>query len=801
MISLLLKRPLMCISLSFVAGMYILSLVNFETALLFSLVFIAALVLLLIKRFSVKNTVLILLCVLTFVSGCVHYDVSNNIKGKRLYNYRERYTTIEAEVVTTPVITDKTVSFIADIKTIKYKNNASACDEKIRISHFIDEKSGLKNLTIPEMNDVVTCGTVIYIPDGAMNTDGFDYSRYLKSDDVFFRGEVNLENLIITSSDKNKLSYKWEKFRQKCIHFFDCLPNDESAVLKAFITGDKSCLTPEIEESFSDSGLSHVLAVSGLHVSVFITALAQLLRMFDTSRKKQIIASILGIVFFVFFTGVSVSAMRAGVMGVMALVGKIIYRKSDSMTVLAFVAAVFCIFNPNIIYDASFMLSFGATAGILLFFESVSSFFVPFYLKCKDRKMVYKHLKIFFDVISVGISAQIFVIPMLVYIFNGFSVMSVISTAVINAILLPTLIGGILFCMMSFISAGVAAPVGGMIFVLAKIMISVSDFFAGFTFSKVIFGIVTPFVLLMYSSVVAFFVLALRKEKVKSLVSLICASMLMVVYLINSYINYNVAQVSFINVGQGDCALVKAPGNCDVLIDAGGSAKSEATGEFVIYPYLIKNGVYDIEYAVLSHLHTDHINGLFSLMDLMKIKNIIISQEITDTEDAQKLLLKADALDIPVTYFKHNDTIFLNNEIKITAIAPDNKQLDISDNDNDKSLVVRLDYGENSFLFTGDITAETEKYLLHYYPDMLEADVLKVAHHGSEESNCKEFIEVVNPKYAYIPVGENNSFGHPSTEVLERLNKAEVYRADKHRDVTFYFDDKNIKGVKFSKKQ
>lgn len=797
----MLKRPLMYISLSFVAGMYILSAISLENAILVSVVVIIALILLLIKKFCMKNTILLLVCSLVFVSGCVYYDTTNDIKGKDLYNYRERYIIIESEVITTPVITDKTVSFISDVKTVKYGKDIFSCEEKIRLSHFIDDKVGLKNVTIPEMNDIVSVGAVVYIPDGAMNTDTFDYSRHLKSDDVFFQGEINLENLTVIKTNRDTISYKWEQFRQKCISFFDMFPSDESAVLKAFVLGDKSCLTPEIRESFSGSGLSHVLTVSGLHVSVFIVALADLLRIFETSRKKQIVASMLGSLFFVFFTGASVSAIRAGVMGVMALVAKLTYRRADSMTVLSIVAALFCLLNPYVIYDASFMLSFGATAGILIFFESISSFFAPFYLKFKDKTYLYKHLKKFFDGTSVGIAAQIFIIPMLVHMFNGFSVMSVISTVTISALLKPALVGGMLFCMLNFVSVNVAAPFGGLILIIAKIMIAVSEFFGGFAFSKVIFGKVTPFLILIYSTTVAFFIFAIRKEKLKSLVSLICTALLTVVYLINSYMNYNTAQVSFINVGQGDCALVKAPGNCDVLIDAGGNATSKTTGEYVIYPYLIKNGVYDIEYIVLSHLHADHVSGLYDLMDLMDIKNIVISRAETDTEDAQKILSKAYELGIPITYIEHGDVIFLNENIKITAIAPDKKQLEISDDDNDKSLVVRLDYGENSFLFTGDITSETEKYILHYYPDMVQADVLKVAHHGSEESTCEEFINAVNPEYAYIPVGKNNSFGHPSGDVLERLCDVEVYRADRNRDVTFYFDDENIKGIKYSKKQ
>lgn len=794
----LLKRPLFYISLFFVCGMYILSVVTLESVLMFSIFAMLVFVLILLKKINVANVVVLFLCVLSFCAGCIRYEVSNDITAKELYTYVGDTVQINAEITDTPVVTDKTVSFVAQVTSIDRNGKRVLCEGKMRFSHFIQTGTTIEELNIPYLGAEISVAGKITVPNGAMNTGGFDYSRYLKGENIFFQCEISLDDLeIIDYVDRPE--HIWQKFRRKCISIFDeAFPSEEGGVLKAFVLGDKSSLSDEIGESFSASGLSHILAVSGLHVSVFSRTIGRILALFRKSKRKQMIASSIAGIFFVLFTGASVSAIRAGIMCVVAYFAKLIYRKADSLSVLAVVAAVFCVINPHVVYDASFILSFSATAGILMLTDSVAFLFKPITTKLDREKWLHCVIATGINIVCVGIAAQIFVTPLLVYMFNGFSVMSVIATVVINPLLSPMLLGGVVFTALSFVNTAVASPVGIAISLLSKIVIYVADLFGSFAFSKVIFGVITPFLLLMYASFVVTGIFAIRKKWMHFATALVCTTCLLITYLVSTLVNYNIVQVSFINVGNGDCALIKAPGDCDILIDAGGSAKSETSGEYIIAPYLIKNGVNDIEYVVLSHTHADHVNGLLGLFDIMEIGHIIMPYNAENTEEAEKILKKAKEYNIPITYFIHGDVLYVNDDIKITAITPDAKQYLISKDANDSCLTVRLDYGETSFLFTGDITSDIEGYILDCYPEMLEADVLKVAHHGSDSSSCQGFIDAVSPQYSYIPVGEN-SYGHPSQEVIERLleSGSQVYRANVHRDVTFYFDDKEIVGVKY----
>ncbi len=786
----------MCICVSFVLGMYVLSVFNFISVLYVSLALLFVLSLMLIRKIKTKRTILLLLCVLMFLSGGTLFDLENSVSGKKLNDYIGKTVCFKAEVLEEPIVSKENISFIANIIYIDYNNELININEKVKFLKY-NEKENDDIIKALKIGDTIKSKCKITLPSETMNNGGFNYANHLKSSGIFFQCSVENADIELCERINRPVLLTWTTFRKKCISFFDeSFPSEEGSILKAFITGDKSTISEEISTSFSNSGLSHVLSVSGLHVSVFVSLIASLLKLFNVSKRNEMLFCSIGAIFFVFFTGASVSALRAGILCVFSFIAKLIYRKSDPITTLSLAAVFLCLFNPCVIFSVSFMLSFAATAGILVFYKPISDFFAKIYMNKDTKTVIYKVSRNICDSIAVGLSAQIFVTPLLVYIFNGFSIMSLLSTMLVTPFLNFLLAGGILFIILSFISSSIALPVGGFIFLLAKTMLAISDFLGGFSFSKILFGKISPFLILMYALIIFTLYYAIRKNKFKYLVGILSITILSVFCLINTCINYNTASVSFINVGQGDCALFKAPGDCDILLDAGGYSHSKNTGKYIIAPYLIKNGVTDIEYVLVSHMHSDHIIGLTDLMDIIKIENIIIPYRQIDTDDGRSIVKKANEKGIKITCFTAGDVLEVNEYIKITALSPDGEQSKYSKEDNNMGIVARIDYGESSFMFTGDIDSSIEKYLIKKYPDRLSADVLKVAHHGSKYSNCKEFINEVNPKYAYIPVG-NNTYGHPTNEAITNLkdNGTDVYRADIHRDVTFYFDSEAIKGV------
>ena len=203
---------------------------------------------------------------------------------------------------------------------------------------------------------------------------------------------------------------------------------------------------------------------------------------------------------------------------------------------------------------------------------------------------------------------------------------------------------------------------------------------------------------------------------------------------------------------------------------------------------------------MISHIDVDHTIGLSGILKTHKVEKIIIPYGHQYCEGYVQIEELAKNYGVEILMFSKDDSLKLNDKMTIEALTPETEQYKYSRELNDTGMVLRLDYGESSFLFSGDISSTIEKHLLNEKANLDEIDVLKVAHHGSKNSTCQEFIDAVNPDYAFISVGTNN-FGHPDQGVIERLseNGTDVYISALDKDVTFYFDEYEIKGVKCSK--
>lgn len=243
--------------------------------------------------------------------------------------------------------------------------------------------------------------------------------------------------------------------------------------------------------------------------------------------------------------------------------------------------------------------------------------------------------------------------------------------------------------------------------------------------------------------------------------------------------------VHFLDVGQGDCSLIVLPSGKTVLIDA--STKDE--GDSII-EYLSYQKVKRIDYFVLTHPHADHIGSAKQIIETLSIGKVVMPDVETNTAVFENLLIAIDKKDIPIQIAKAGDMIKLDNA-NMKILGPVNKTDDL----NNMSIVLRLDYGKTSFMFTGDAEEPSEKDILKKFPSSeFRADVLKVGHHGASTSSSTEFITAINPKYAVISCGKDNTYGHPHTETINTLNKLGIkyYRTDKVGNVVFSSDGEKV---------
>lgn len=792
------KRPMLWISASFVAGIFSLAFFGVGTTIAISLVAPCVFLFLAMKKRDVRIFLWLFVVLTMFILGFVRYSVSDDLTQKPLNPFVGKTGTVTGEVLSSTVINEKAVRFSVNAESFQTKEQKKmTVSGKIYLTVYF--KDGELPSVLAERGDVISADCEISIPDGAFNRGGFDYNRYLKTKGVFFAAYAN--EISIDSHREKPVLDAYYSFRERLIRLFDeTFPKDEASLLKAYILGDQTNAERSVLDSFSQSGLSHVLAISGMHVSVFLSLLTVVLKFLRVSKRKQLVLSIFMVIFFVIFTGAPVSAIRAGLISVLLIGAQLFYRRSDPAVALSEAAALICAIEPHLILSASFQLSFGAALGILLFSEGIKERITrPFKtLKFKNKRL-YHAINSCLELLAIGLSAQVFIVPIMVYQFQTVSLSSVIATLVITPLLAPVLAGGLLFCAVGLIGKGIALPFAGFVFFCSKLMLFVAKLFAEVPFSSVSFGRITPFLLLLYTLFIFIIIFSFfRKNRTGWILSVSSFLSLVLILFGNHMINREVLRLSFINIGQGDCALIKSSENCDILIDAGGKEGNNTISADTVRTYLLQNGIQDVEYAVVSHGHVDHIGGMLSLVDMIEIKHFIVPEGFGTTPEAEELLQKLSQKNIPVFKIKSGDVYDFQNGLTLSCLLPDKmiNQFLGEENENNRSAIIKFQYGNTTMLFTGDAEKDVLEYLGENYGEKLSADILKVPHHGAKTSTSELFLTNVNPTYAVIPVGKNN-YGHPHKEVLHMLAKENVvtFRTDLNRDVTFYIDTEKIKGI------
>lgn len=251
----------------------------------------------------------------------------------------------------------------------------------------------------------------------------------------------------------------------------------------------------------------------------------------------------------------------------------------------------------------------------------------------------------------------------------------------------------------------------------------------------------------------------------------------------------------FVDVGQGDCTLIKLNSNKTILIDGGeGMSNKSDKGEKVLYPYLLDRGIKKLDYVIFSHFDSDHAGGLIYILENLNVKNVIIGIQNEDSYLYRKMLEIVNEKNINLILIDNPKIIKIDN-VYLDFIWPIKNELINENKLNNNSLVFRLIYKDIKIMFTGDIEEIAEKKIIEIYNksnNRLKADILKIAHHGSDTSSIDSFLEKVNPKIVLIGVGKNNSFNHPSVSVIKRLNdnNVKIYRTDLMGEIIIKYNTK-----------
>lgn len=809
------KRPILIIAIGYIIG--ILGGLYLEKSMVLFLSCIAIIIFIIKRKKSwkigrykryiklyINNKAIIILIITAIISSII------------IYQKEKEYKKIENELCKTEDIVIKG-KIKRETKTKEYGKIYKVQIEEIT-QNGKEIKAQKKNIYIQENKTKIKLqyGDIIEVkgkyeePESRRNYKGFDYKLYLKTKNIL--GTLKSTNIKkVSHKIENPIEYiesksikLSENLKQKANNI---LPQEIASIFIGIILGDRTEIPEEAIENFRNANMSHILAVSGMHMSYLILLATQIIGKL-IGKKQSYYISIILIIEYMFLTGFSASIIRAGIMGIILISSKIFYKNNDVLTNIAISALIILLKNPYTILDLSFQFSYGGTIGIILFQKFISKNFLERIIKSK--KII--------EIISVTISAQIIILPISIIQFNKLNIYFILTNLIIGFIIGPVMACGFIFLITLIINVKTAQIFSIILQIAIKALILTSQI-AKLPYSNIYlptpnfiqiiiyFLSIHIFMFLYYIyntknktqtvkrfrniiSMIKFYLKYRMTPKTKSrtkIISIIIIALIMVMQIIPKDL-----KVYFVDVNQGDSTFIVTPKGKTILIDGGGSSYTNV-GKNTLLPYILDRGYTKIDIAIISHMDLDHCDGIIYLMDKIKIKTIIIGKQYEESDNYKRFVKLAKEKRIEVKIVEAGENINIERNVNLDILWPDSKNK-ISENAiNNNSLVFKLKYKKYSILFTGDIEEIAEKAILERYKNMLQSTILKVAHHGSKTSTTAEFLKAVKPRYALIGVGKNNKFGHPSENTIKKLKemKVKIFRTDELGEITIKMN-KNI---------
>jgi competence protein ComEC len=626
-------------------------------------------------------------------------------------------------------------------------------------------------------------------PGGFNNFNNFSQELYLKSQSLHNRAYTKSPALIqklrpgkyynlfrLVSKVRNKFQQMIER------HFSD--PKSETltpqgAVLEALLIGERERLPETVISSLQNAGLFHLFAISGAHIAIISFLLFFLFKAIRIPTRVSYGLLMIVIIFFVLLVEGRPSVLRAAIMTLAFLLGKLLWKSVNLINTISISAFFLLLFNPFSLFSAGFQLTFAATFSIILFYPRIIKYLPKLPLRISE-------------IFALSLSAQIGVLPIIALTFNRVT----LSALLLNFAAIP-LIGlimasGYTFLLLSFVLPQLSAYLAEAIGLFIDILISLSHILDNFGFLS--YRIPTPYgiTVIGYIFFLLLFLLPVRKKIIRWLFS---AGFLIFLIILITYPFSSTSKnlkVTFIDVGQGDSILVEFPGRKKMLIDGGGTPQGNFNiGERVVSPFLWDKGIKKIDIVVLTHAHPDHMNGLRAV-----VRNFGIGEFWEAYSPKNNRTYEAFRKFIPLSAEKKRyfmDHKISMEDIKIEVLFPPETTPYTLLAENDHSLVIKLTYGQTSFLFTGDISQDVESEISQRNTD-IHSSVLKAPHHGSRFSSSMDFLLSVNPEIIIITAGKGNVYGLPNPEVLERYQNigAEIYRTDVHGAIELTSNGKTL---------
>lgn len=645
----------------------------------------------------------------------------------------------------------------------------------------------------------------------AANKGNFDSRKYYLS--LGFYGKIEAGTIEVINSDYSGIRQGLYELRMEIIERLEKLCSDnngifsiinnKNGIIGAIILGDKTDIDSDIKELYSVSGIAHILAISGLHISFIGMAIYRLLRrrfrfLFSAAVSIPVVLS------FGIMSGFGISTIRAIIMFILKIIGEVLGRKYDAITAISLAGLVLLVQNPFVVCNSGFQMSFGAIIAIVLILPIVEE------ILNTDNKII--------KVISANFTISLVMNPILAwnyYELPTFSfLLNIVVVPLMSVVIVSSIAGIFCSCIMFGFGKAVIFPGCGIL----ELYTFLCNIINKSSVASIVVGQPKVTIIIVYYAILLVVLFGLknirtkytRAEKERNIIKketglvlekkakkerrikgqnvklrLACIVGFLLLNCLIYYIPNPGFYITFISVGQGDGILIHGDNGTKVMVD-GGSTSEKQVAKNCIVPYLKAEGIGTIDYSIITHTDKDHISGILEILEnnnsnRIRIKNLVMPDINMKDDTYNELIEKAKLKKINVLYIKKGDTLSLG-KTKIKCIYPETTTT--ASDKNDYCTVLSVKNKTSKILLTGDISKEIEEKI----KDDIEENytVLKVAHHGSNYSSSEKFLKKVNPKYSIISVGKNNSYGHPGNETMERLRKqgGVIYRTDEKGGIT-----------------
>jgi competence protein ComEC len=564
------------------------------------------------------------------------------------------------------------------------------------------------------------------------------------------------------------------------------LRTDIQAILSALLIGRKDTIKKELRERFNRCGVGHLLAISGLHVGIvtlvsfwlFGKAMTFISVLLWRGIGQQLAAllALVPVFYYGLLAGFSPSTQRAVLMVIILLGSYVIGRRGDIFNTIAWAAVVILILHPPTLFSVSFQLSFTAVLTIVIGMKYVYPFFMQM-----ENSVLTRIARSFIQILLVSIFALLGTLPLTMYYFNQISLLGPFA----NLILVP-LLGfvavplGLLAIFVSLISPYLAIPIFQFCVWVVDISLTIINLISSWPWASLHTFTPTHFEIFLYF---LFWTILLSRKEFK-IRRVVMGGLFFLILSDSAFWTYtrffdNRLRVTILDVGQGSAALLELPRGKTMLVDGGGFSNNDNfdVGARILAPFLWQKKILTVDCVVLTHPNSDHINGLLYILEKFSVNKVLTNHDVSDNygyRRFQELLLKKK---IPHPDYRTLVRNWQLNQVNFNIYSPPydftlRKIRERWRNSNNNSLVIKVSYGSQSLLFTGDLMIPAENELLkRHSSQQLRSTILITPHHGSKSSSSQAFVDAVNPEFAIMAAGWQNPFGFPHKEVLKRYHK------------------------------